>query len=229
MKIAAEGATFVRLLGWLTTGIFLYAVGAGGFSWIIFLLSLAVFLLVLFFYRDYERIFEGDENLILSPSDGRVIEIIGGNKKSTSEIAIFLSIFDVHVIRVPVNGKVKFIKYVEGKYHPGQTKKASRENAHLYVEYETRQGIVIVRYIAGVLARRILWDLKEGSDVKRGQKVGIILLGSRVEIHFPRGIEILVNEGDKVYGGLTPVAKWIEEEKPKYYLKDTKPLFPGVE
>lgn len=181
------------------------------------LFFLAVLLLLLWFYRDPERLPPEDESLWVSPADGRVMEIGPAEHPFTGPalcIGIFMSPLDVHVNRAPAGGTVEFLDYVPGKrlaaYHP----KASLENERFYVGMETTRGKTLLVQIAGLLARRIASRVKRGDVLTRGQRYGMIKLGSKVEVYLPASVRPLVCVGDRVRAGETPIGGHFDETNP---------------
>ncbi len=159
------------------------------------LLLFAIFLI--YFYRDPEREI-GDG--IVSPADGRVIEV------SDRKIEIFMGIFDCHVNRSPCDGVVERIEYLRGKFFPAFLKK-STENERNRIWIKSVDGVFLIEQIAGVFARRIVCYLREGERVKRGQRIGMIVFGSRVTLEVPTGYRFVVKKGDKVRAGQTVAVK----------------------
>jgi len=181
-------------------------------SEIIILPSAIVFLVLscffLFFFRDPERKAPIGENLILSSADGKVIlikpfenlEFIGG--KGTL-VSVFMSVFNVHVNRAPISGKVKYFKYNPGKFHPAFKDKASLENEQTELGLENERGRIILRQIAGIIARRIVCKIESRDSVKIGERFGMIKFGSRVDLFLPENVDIKVNLNQKVKAGET--------------------------
>ena len=178
---------------------------------IILFLSLLFFLFSLFiiyFFRDPERIAPSGDDLILSAADGKVITIkpvddfvyIG---KEGTMISIFMSVLDVHVNRIPISGSVGYIKYHKGKFLPAFQDKASLENEQREIGLETDFGRIILKQIAGIIARRIVCKVKAGDLVKTGQRFGMIKFGSRIDIFLPKNAEIKVKLNQKVKAGET--------------------------
>lgn len=164
------------------------------------------FLFTLFFFRDPKREFNGSESSILSPADGKIIKIKKLDDKVT--ISIFMSVFNVHINRAPICGKIEESKHFQGNYIAAYKDKASQENERLKWVVKGEKEEVEFIQIAGLVARRIHPYKKEGETLQRGEKVGLIAFGSRVDITFNSfDKEILIKEGDKVKGGLTPLAK----------------------
>ena len=174
------------------------------FAAIFFLLSL----FLAFFFRDPERVAPDGENLILSSADGKVISIkpsqkvdfIGGRG---TLVSVFMSVFNVHVNRAPVSGDVKYFKYNPGKFLPAFKDKASLENEQTELGLENDHGRIILKQIAGIIARRIVCKIRPGDFVEAGQRVGMIKFGSRVDLFLPENVEIRVKLKQKVRAGET--------------------------
>jgi phosphatidylserine decarboxylase len=172
---------------------------------------LAVFLIN--FFRDPHR--RGSERTVdvLSPADGTVVQIKDVADGSTwpgltKQVSIFMSVFDVHVNRAPITGKIVHYRYNPGKKLAAMVEKSSTENEqNLIVVEDSRGHRVAFKQIAGLLARRIVFDKKEGDEIARGERVGMIKFGSRVDMFFSPDAKILVKMRDKVKVGLTVVAE----------------------
>jgi phosphatidylserine decarboxylase len=205
--IAGEGLPFIIPLGGATLLAFV-----AGFQWISLVL-LAVTLFVVWFFRNPQRNTPEKDGLVISPADGRVIRI----EETTSDeqpgrtfqkISIFMNVFNVHVNRIPCSGEVRFIRYREGKFLSANRDKASALNERNTVLLRTADGREIMTIqIAGLIARRIVCWLKEGMQVSRGERFGLIRFGSRVEVFLPLGSTFLVRVGDKVRAGETPIGE----------------------
>ncbi len=167
-------------------------------------------LFVLFFFRDPQRTPPADPKTIVSPADGRVMEIVEEprEEKPGKRISIFLSIFDVHVNRSPVSGKISAIEYRTGKFYAAMRGRASAENEQNAFTVETDHGPVVFKQIAGWIARRILCWKSIGDSVVRGERVGMIRFGSRMDIWLPEPVEILVRPGQHVAAGASALARW---------------------
>lgn len=176
--------------------------------WATVLVVLGLF--VLYFFRDPERQIPGDRDAIISPADGRVVEIVDERNGSLpgKRISIFLSIFDVHVNRAPVAGKISRLEYKPGRFMAAWKGKASVENEQNLIAIQTQRGEVTFKQIAGWVARRILFWKRVGDDVLAGERVGMIRFGSRVDVWLPADAEVLVQRGQKVAGGATVLARW---------------------
>ena len=170
---------------------------------------------VYYFFRDPERFPINDENYLLSPADGVVSQIIQTNgpselgleNKKFTRISIFMNAFNCHVNRVPSSGKITKIFYKPGKYINASLDKASEENERNYVKMTNSNGeeLILVQ-IAGLIARRIVCDVKENDETKQGDKFGIIRFGSRVDLYF-ENYQTLVRQNQKTISGETIIAK----------------------
>ncbi len=180
------------------------------------IIFIIVFLLaaeVLYFFRDPERSPDiNKDTIIISPADGKVIEIMEGKDKIIGEyikIGVFMNIFNVHVNRIPYDGEVIAKEYIKGKFLSAFNPKASLENERNIIYIKTKYGNIKVVQIAGLIARRIIDTLKIGDNVYKGQRFGMIKFGSKVDIYLPKyKVKILVEIDDKVYAGKTPIAEF---------------------
>jgi phosphatidylserine decarboxylase len=177
--------------------------------------SLVVFGLVLQFFRIPNRPLTISERQVVAPADGTVVvieETTEGEyfKARRRQISIFMSPLNVHVNRNPVTGTVRYFKYFPGKYLVAWHPKSSTENERTTIVVEALNGVeVLMRQIAGAMARRIVWYVKEGQPVEQGQEFGFIKFGSRVDIYLPLDAVINVNIGDKTKGGVTVLAELV--------------------
>ncbi|MEY3678138.1 MAG: hypothetical protein RI924_279 [Bacteroidota bacterium] len=217
MTLHKEGTTTIAL-----TLLFIFLLNAlvqfflpeyAWLRWLIYLLSAGLFYIVLQFFRN--PIFQAitGENLVICPADGKVVVIEETEeaeyfKDKRLQVSIFMSPFNVHVNRNPIGGLVKFFKYHPGKYLVAWDPKSSTENERTTVVVENKAGVALLyRQIAGALARRIVWYLSEGQQVKQGEEFGFIKFGSRVDVFLPLNTEIKVQLGDTVKGGLSVIAE----------------------
>lgn len=206
MKFAKEGWPFV--LPFIFLAGLLFFLGRPG--WAVALL--VVGLLVLLFFRDPKRAYEGEAGVILAPADGLVTRVdtiedpeLGPGRYH--RIVTFLSVFDIHVQRVPTAGEVTVSRYARGKKVAAFREDAGDINEkHLSVIRRGNGDLVGVRQIAGLLARRVVCYLKEGDRVHRGQLMGLIKFGSRVDLLVPESYRVLIKKGDRLKNGATPVA-----------------------
>jgi phosphatidylserine decarboxylase len=176
----------------------------------------ALTLLVLYFFRDPERSIPDDANLVLSPADGKVIEIVDENEgeylqMAAKRVSIFLSVFDVHVNRIPISGTVGHFRYQRGSFVQAYKKEASDVNEQTIIGIETGNRKILFKQIAGILARRIVCDVRQGHAVKSGERFGIIKFGSRVDIFLPKNCEVKVQLNQKVKGGESIIGEFNDE------------------
>jgi phosphatidylserine decarboxylase len=167
-------------------------------------------LFVVFFFRDPERTPPPDPNLIVSPADGRVVGIVEEpwNGRPGHRISVFLSVFNVHVNRAPVGGRITAIEYKTGKFYAAMRGRASAENEQNSFHVQTDRGEVVFTQIAGWVARRIVVWKSKGDSLIRGERIGMIRFGSRMDIWLPEDAEILVKPGGSVAGGTSVLARW---------------------
>ncbi len=172
-----------------------------------------VFIFNFFFFRDPDRNIPLGEDLILSPADGTVIKIIEVEepyyfKAKVKRVSIFLSVFNVHVNRIPVTGEAELVKYNPGKFLIAFDHKASEDNEQSIIGIKHKKGKLLFKQIAGIIARRIIYHIDEGDSVTAGDRFGMIRYGSRVDMFFPENVEIKVKLDDKVYGGETIIGEF---------------------
>ncbi len=179
-------------------------------------LGIAGTLFCLNFFRDPERVGSTDPRDVLSAADGVVTEIVEMEeteflKRPMKRVGVFLSVFDVHTNRAPLDGKVTYLNHFPGTY-PGpyldaRNRECSSKNEAQTWAFENPQATLVVRQITGAIARRIVPWRKVGDEVKRGERFGMIRFGSRTEVFVPLDCEVLVQPGQKVLGGLTVIAR----------------------
>ncbi|RZL63382.1 MAG: phosphatidylserine decarboxylase family protein [Pedobacter sp.] len=180
--------------------------------WFIYIFSAALFLIVLQFFRNPRRSFSAGEDLVICPADGKVVVIEETEegeyfKDKRLQVSIFMSPVNVHINRNPISGVVKFFKYHPGKYLAAWNPKSSTENERTTTVVEHKNGTpVLFRQIAGALARRIVWYVKEGDQVVQTEQFGFIKFGSRVDVFLPVGTKVNVALNDVVKGGITTLA-----------------------
>ncbi|OGR83336.1 MAG: phosphatidylserine decarboxylase [Elusimicrobia bacterium RIFCSPLOWO2_01_FULL_54_10] len=207
MRIASEGYPFIFGLGAAVFACFLIGHTVGNAAgWI--LLAAAFF--CIFFFRDPPRNPAQDPRYIISPGDGRVMEVTEENHPlftgKVRVIRIFLSIFNVHVQHSPIAGKVSFIEYRKGKFLDARNPRAAHENENNSILIENGQVKVLVKQVAGLIARRISCQVKMGQQVQVGQKLGLIRFGSQVDVYLPLDLEVCVAPGDRVVSGVSMIA-----------------------
>ena len=211
-KLHKEGYRFVAIAVILTFLLLLISNFLG-------LVSFVLTIWVYYFFRDPERFSINDENYLLSPADGVISQIIEVNgpaelsleNKKFTRVSIFMNVFNCHVNRIPTSGKISKIYYKPGKYFNASLDKASNENERNFVEMQNSKGekLILVQ-IAGLIARRIVCDVKENDEIKQGNRFGIIRFGSRVDLYF-ENYEILVKKNQKTISGETIIAKKIND------------------
>jgi len=199
-------------------------------KWIIYILSFALFVIILQFFRSPKLSIEQNDSWVLCPADGKVVVIeetveTEFLKDKRIQLSVFMSPINVHVNRNPISGVVKYFKYHPGKYLVAWHPKSSTENERTTVVTENKAGVqVLFRQIAGALARRIVWYVKEGDVVEQGDQFGFIKFGSRVDLYLPLGTQIMVNIGEVVKGGRTVLAKLADPIKTAVKIENTAPL-----
>jgi phosphatidylserine decarboxylase len=208
------------MVHWLATNllwskgrsIFLFLLLLGGLAVVLIPWLLVVwvplFVFVIWFFRNPQRSCLDSCNGIIAPSDGVVVSV-ATDKQGSCTVAVFLSVFDVHVNWIPVDGVIESICYVPGKFLPAYRPKCSEENEHNVLVIKTPDNkIVRVKQIAGIIARRIVCWVSVGDSVAQGSKFGMIRFGSRVEITLDASAIVTVTVGQRVFGGQTVVARW---------------------
>jgi phosphatidylserine decarboxylase len=165
---------------------------------------------ILWFFRDPQREIPADPNTIVSPADGQVLEVISEplDGRTGSRISIFLAIWNVHVNRSPMEGKLARVDYRPGRFHMAMKAAASTENEQNVIRLSTPRGEIVFKQIAGLIARRVILWKKVGDTVARGERVGLVRFGSRVDVWLPAEVEIVVKRGDHVAGGSSILARW---------------------
>ena len=207
-KLHKEGYRFLAIAGIVTFVLLLISKFFG-------ILSLMITIWVYYFFRDPERFPINDENYLLSPADGVVSQIteingpkeLGLENKKFSRVSIFMNVFDCHVNRVPSSGKIDQIFYKPGKNLNASLDKSSDENERNFVKMTNKNGdeLILVQ-IAGLIARRIVCEIKENDEIKQGDKFGIIRFGSRVDLYF-ENYQLMVCKNQNTIGGETIIAK----------------------
>ncbi|MFZ0640522.1 MAG: phosphatidylserine decarboxylase family protein [Candidatus Acidiferrales bacterium] len=180
------------------------------FRWWWGAIFVALGLFVLYFFRDPERRIPSEPGAVVSPADGRIVEVVDEplGDRPGKRISIFLSVFDVHVNRAPVAGQVSRVDYHRGAFMGAWKEKASHANEQNAITIATPAGEMTFKQIAGWVARRILCWTRIGDEVRIGQRIGMIRFGSRVDVWLPVDAEILVRRGQHVAGGATQIARW---------------------
>ncbi len=215
MRIAPEGWPFI-LFGWALIALGAWGVGVWG-RWVwaaeVPLVLISVWLLV--FFRDPVRTGPRGDRYVIAPADGKIVDIrVVAEpmylKTEATRISIFMSVFDVHVNRYPVTGTVEFTRYNPGRFLHAASDKASLENEQSSVGLRGARGPVLVRQIAGLIARRIVTDAAPGDRATQGARLGMIRFGSRVDVFLPAAAHpaVRVAVGDRVRAGATLLAEY---------------------
>ena len=209
MRFAQEGFLFMAIAALLAAGAYVAALGRE--SWPLWLLAgvlTIIALWVAYFFRDPERTGDRGDRLVISPADGRVVDIREVDEPSFMNgpcvrVSIFMNVFNVHVNRYPVAGTVRYVSYNKGSFVNAAAEKASLENEQMSVGLESGRHRVLVRQIAGLIARRIVTYSKVGDTVEQAARMGIIRFGSRVDVFLPIGTTMMATVGQTTTAGST--------------------------
>lgn len=207
LRVAPEGWPFIGV-AWAIAGLLaLVAPTWAAVAW----LPVAVW--VVAFFRDPVREGPRGDQLVIAPADGKIVSIIEIDEPTflrgrSTRVSIFMNVFNVHVNRYPVAGTVAYRHYHPGQFLNAAEEKASHENEQCSLGIASPRGPVLVRQIAGLIARRIVTDHPVGTAVAQGSRLGLIRFGSRVDLFLPPGARVLVREGQHTQAGLTVVAEW---------------------
>ena len=213
MNFAREGLPFMAVATLLAAAA--YATALGRRSWPLWLLAFLLTLVALwvaYFFRDPERRVSPDARIVLSPADGQVMLVAEVDEPTylhgrAIRVSIFLNIFNVHVNRYPVGGTVEYLQYAPGKFLNAAGARASLENEQMSVGINTGGHRVLVRQIAGLLARRLVTYTRDGERVSQGDRMGLMKFSSRMDVFVPPGSAVRVREGEAVVAGVTPLAE----------------------
>ena len=213
MSFAREGLLFIVVATLLAAGVFALAVTRR--SWPLWLLALAVTIVALwvaYFFRDPERTGERGQHVVVAPADGKVVHVTELDEPTFVQgralrISIFMNVFNVHVNRYPVSGVVRHVRRSAGRFLNAAGERASLENEQVSVGIESGGARILVRQIAGLIARRIHTYGVEGQNVTQGDRMGLIRFGSRVDVFVPAGAEARVKVGDVTIAGTTVIAE----------------------
>jgi len=214
VRLAPEGRPFVAGAGTVLAILALVAGWRGGWWLSAAAVWLALTLWVVAFFRDPSREGPRGEQLVIAPADGRVTEVSEVREPDfirgpALRISVFMNVFDVHVNRHPADGIVAYREYRAGRFLNATLDKASDENERMSLGVRTHRGPVLVRQIAGLIARRIVTDAREGDAVRQGARLGMIRFGSRVDTLLPAGAAaIRVRAGERTRAGQTVIAEW---------------------
>ena len=212
MNFAREGFLFIVVAALIALGAFGVALSRRSWPlWLVAFVFTVLAIWVAYFFRDPERTGERGEQLVIAPADGKVVHVtevdeptfMGGK---SVRVSIFMNVFNVHVNRYPVSGVVRYLLYNPGKFLNAATEKSSLENEQSSVGIEAGSNRVLVRQIAGLIARRIVTYAKEGERVKQGDRMGIIRFGSRVDVFLPTTAHVRVRVGESTFAGTTVIA-----------------------
>lgn len=215
MKFHKEGYTslaLVVLLIFLINAIAHYYDAGPVIKWVIYGLSAFLLIAILQFFRSPSKNISIDHGVVLCPADGKVVVIEEAQEteyfhEKRLQVSIFMSPINVHVNRNPISGVVSFFKYHPGKFLVAWHPKSSTDNERTTVVVKNQSGVeVLFRQIAGAMARRIVWYIKQGQEVHQGEEFGFIKFGSRVDLFLPLDAKVEVNIGDRVIGGRTIIA-----------------------
>ncbi len=184
---------------------------SGVFKLVVTILAAGLFFFTIYFFRDPERNPPDDPDAILAPADGKIILIKKISHPFTGPestlVSIFMSVFNVHVNRIPCTGTIRTLTYHEGKFLPAFDEKSVKSNERMEIGLESDTMNIMFTQVAGLVARRIICDLTTGEPVKAGKRFGMIMFGSRLDIVVPREVDILVSKGEKTVAGETVIGK----------------------
>lgn len=205
-KFAPEGFPFIAFFSVLTVVFFL----ASG-KWFA-LIPLILTFFMAYFFRDPERNIPEGDNIFVSPADGKVIVVKNINedrhlKSASVQISIFMSPLNVHVNRAPCDGVVESVVHTPGKFLSAFKPEASLQNENIAMLFNTKHGRILIRQVAGFVARRAVCRAKTGDILKKGQRYGIIKFSSRLDVYLPEDTKIRINSGDKVKAGETVIGE----------------------
>jgi len=209
---APEGLWYIALPAAIFFGFALLAVVSKRGGWFVPSgLFLVFWLMMLFFFRDPMRPMP-EEDAIVSPADGTVLEI-ETDRWGATRIAIFLSPLNVHAIRAPLKATVYDAEFIPGEFLRADDPEAGSRNQQIRALLETENGQVVLRVISGALVRRVIVPLKPGDQIIPGDRIGFVRFGSRAEITLPAPFRPIIRVGDPVIGGVTRIGHWLPEEQ----------------
>ncbi len=209
MSFAREGIIFIVTAIGLTIAVYALAFARGSAPLLVLAAVLTLLSLwVAYFFRDPERSGQRGADMVISPADGKVVMITEVDEPAfihgrATRISIFMSVFNVHVNRFPISGSVRYVHYNRGKFLNAASEKASLDNEQMSVGIESGGKRVLVRQIAGLIARRIVNYSREGEPVEQGERMGLIRFGSRVDLFLPVAADVKVKPGDMAVAGTT--------------------------
>ena len=213
MNFAREGWTFIVVAALIAVAA--YAAALNRRSWPLWLLAVVLTLIALwvaYFFRDPQRTGARGEHLVISPADGKVVMITRVDEPAfmhgpAMRVSIFMNVFNVHVNRYPVSGVVEYVERKKGTFLNAASEKSSLENEQSSIGIVSGRDRILVRQIAGLIARRIVTDSKQGDHVQQGTRMGLIRFGSRVDVFVPLTAAITVKVGDTAFAGVTEIAE----------------------
>jgi phosphatidylserine decarboxylase len=207
MRVAPEGWPFIAM-AWVVLAVL------GWFHlWVVAVPWLLVAVWVIAFFRDPVRDGPRGDEVVLAPADGKVVSVIPIDEPAylrgpSTRVSIFMNVFNVHVNRYPSRGRVAYRAYVKGKFGHAGPEKASTDNEQSSVGLDTPRGKLLIKQIAGSIARRIVTDHAQGTEVGQAERMGLIRFGSRVDVFVPAGVEVVVQVGEHTRAAQTVVARW---------------------
>jgi len=214
IRTAPEGRWFI-VGAWLVALLLLVvAARSGSLGWVVAALVWSLLSVwVVAFFRDPQRAWSRGDRLVVSPADGKVVSVVEVDEPAffsgrAQRVSIFMNVFDCHVNRYPTDGTVAYRHYNPGEFGHAGAEKASLSNEQSSIGVMTARGKVLIRQIAGLVARRIVTDHQPGEVVHQGERLGMIRFGSRVDLFLPLGTRVLVHVGDTTRVGVTVVAEW---------------------
>jgi phosphatidylserine decarboxylase len=213
VSFAREGLLFIVIAALIAAGTFAFALNRRSWPlWLAAVVLIVIAIWVAYFFRDPERTGERGGHLVIAPADGKVVMVTEVDepaylKERAIRISIFMNVFNVHVNRYPVSGTVRYVQYNPGKFINAAEDKASLENEQSSVGIESGSNRVLVRQIAGLIARRIVTYSVDGQRVQQGDRMGIIRFGSRVDVFLPASARPRVKVGEATFAGVTVVAE----------------------
>ena len=213
MRIAPEGRPFIAVSTTILAALGTWAWVAGGRSWLAALVWTPVALWTPAFFRDPNRAGPRDPGLVLAPADGKVVSVVPVREPdflagASTRISVFMNVFNVHINYYPTDGRVEYRQYRPGLFFNATLDKASEQNEQMSLGIRTDRGPVLVRQIAGLVARRIVTDPNPGDTARQGGRFGLIRFGSRVDTFVPPNARPVVRPGDRTTGGVSVIAEW---------------------
>jgi phosphatidylserine decarboxylase len=213
VKLAPEGRPFVLASTSVLGGLVGLAIAASGRWWLAAAAWVPVAVWTPAFFRDPARQGPRDPRLLLAPADGKVVGVTQVEepdflKGRATRVSVFMNVFNVHLNYAPADGEVAYRHYRPGKFLNATLDKASEHNEQMSLGIRTERGPILVRQIAGLIARRIVTDPQVGTMVRQGERLGLIRFGSRVDTFFPPGVRAPVRAGDRTTGGVSVIGEW---------------------